>query len=293
MSRKRITVEKAISCANERGYDLISTDIPNSKSLVDWRHRFCGFVFPMSYNNFNAKHGCPKCAVKARYVNIVLNIDIARQRGLERNLELISTRYDHSKASLDWRHTSCGTIFDATLNDISADKSCPTCAGNEKLTIEIARTRGFIKGYKLISPNYSGIDHKMDWECLKCLFLFPMSLHDIDGDHGCPKCALKYNKWEDAFFAKLLVLFPYLKPRAKGFLKNKRFHTDIWDPNNRKALELDGDHWHDRPIQAESDARKNQEYADANIQLLRIKYSEFKKDPESSYQKAVAFLTTE
>jgi very-short-patch-repair endonuclease len=159
------------------------------------------------------------------------------------------------------------------------------------LALEEVRVRGLEKKFYLNSEIYQGVLSLLNWSCMAEWHPFSMTFGNVSQGRGCPVCALKYNKWEDSVFDQLVLKFPYLKQRIRRLLETKSFQIDIWDPKNLKAVELDGDYWHSQPKQISRDLLKNQECLDANIQLLRVKYSEYMKDPELALAKIIQFLS--
>lgn len=217
-------------------------------------------------------------------------IEYVRQKGLEKGFYLNSEAYINCMTALNWSCVAEWHMFPSSWNNIDQNKGCPYCAGLKKHTIEYVRKIGLEKGFYLNSETYPNSKALLSWSCLSEWHHTKKRFNDIDQGQGCPGCCDNLG-WQTDFYAYLVKHFPHLLTEQR-VLKNKRFRTDVWDPVNRKALELDGDYWHDRPRNREIDARKNKEYEELKIELLRIRFYEWQKDPDFWYKKALCFFSS-
>jgi hypothetical protein len=236
-----------------------------------------------------AKCGCSMCAPNAPVTQ-----EEDDKKAIERGFIPLSP-YLGSSIHRKYRCKSKGHVFPARPSNISSGFGCPKCA-KEKLAEQFRfnqeeAERKYLKcGFKLkdVYVN-SKTAHKSI--CVIEGHLVGVSLSNAQNRKRCPECFKTRRGWQELVFNRLLIKFPYLQDEVK-VLKNKRFKTDIWDPINRRALELDGDYWHEQPETVESDVRKNNEYKDLKIEVLRVKYSEWKKNPEFEFEQIVRFLSS-
>jgi hypothetical protein len=288
----KLTIEEVRARGLEKGFYLNSETYINAHGLLNWSCKAQWHSFPANWSNISQDKGCPDCAQQRIDDANRLSIEYIRKVGLEKGFYLNSETYINNRALLDWSCKIGWHHFKACFYSIDQNQGCPDCFNeNRGNDIEYVRKVGLEKGFYLNSETYINGKTLLSWSCVAEWHPFKMRFSNIDQNQGCSMCALKYNKWEDGIFSKLLAIFPYLLQKTKRILKNKRFHLDIWDPTNRKAVELDGDYWHNRPKQIESDIRKNQECVDAGVRLLRVKFSDYTKNPEVQWAKIIEFLS--
>jgi rubredoxin len=283
MAKKTLNIEEVRARGLEKGVYLNSEIYSGNRMLLSWSCVAEWHPFPSTWSDISQDHSCPTCAGNKK-----LTIEQVRKVGFEKGSYLNSEIYQNSSTKLDWNCIAEWHNFKMTYADISQDHGCPYCAGVAKLTVEYVYRVGFEKGFYLNSEIYTNSKTLLSWSCVAEWHSFKASWSNINNGDGCPGCRDNLG-WQTDFYYNLLKFIPNLLKEQK-VLKNKKFKTDIWDPVNNQALELDGDYWHTLPKTIEIDIRKNQEYADAGIKLLRIKYSEWKKNPELSFQQAVHFF---
>lgn len=242
----------------------------------------CGHDTLKRLNDAQQGYGCDDCNGNVKHTQEEA-VSIYLEHGF-----ILKDTYLNSRAKHKCLCVVNGHKVTPSLGSVLMGSGCFGCVGKVKYTQEEAEKFYISKGFILIDT-YVNNSTSHSCKCVAKNHKVKKQLTHIQQDSGCPTCALKYNKWEDGVFVKLSTVFPHLLPKAR-VLKNKRFHLDVWDPVNRKAVELDGDYWHDLPKHTASDHRKNKECQDAGIKLLRIKYSQYMKDPQASLDLAIAFL---
>jgi hypothetical protein len=95
---------------------------------------------------------------------------------------------------------------------------------------------------------------------------------NIQQGNWCPECSKKYDKAQTELYDFVKQFYPDALLNVDGLLKNKRFELDIYIPSIKKAIELDGEYWHNKPGAIERDLRKDNECLEVGIELLRIPY---------------------
>lgn len=73
-------------------------------------------------------------------------------------------------------------------------------------------------------------------------------------------------------------------------LKNKIVLPDFIDLNSGKIIEFDGDYWHGKPGNIKRDAKRDKAIREAGYEVIHIKESEFKLDPDGTINKCIQFL---
>ena len=121
--------------------------------------------------------------------------------------------------------------------------------------------------------------------------------NNIQRGQWCPHCARKVSKPEVQLLKFIQQLYPDAQ-KCRGLLKNQKFELDIYMPSLKKAIEYDGEHWHYSEWAIshkipQRDALKNQQCAEAGIQLLRIRERDYLANPEAVKQQILEFLKSE
>ena len=110
-------------------------------------------------------------------------------------------------------------------------------------------------------------------------------------DTWCPWCCSKISKPEIELRDFVRLHYPdTLDKPARKLLLSKRLELDIWVPSLRRAIEFDGERWHQRPETVERDLRKDAECLQVGIRLLRVKYKDYVKNTEAVRQRVLEFL---
>lgn len=283
---KRLEIEEVRLRGLEKGSVLKSTVYLNCMIKLDWECVAFGHPFKMKFNDIDQDHGCKICADNSKKKSFeYVNNYISKQRDV-----LISDVYENSYSTDLIIKCSRNHIYPMNWNDYQQGSRCPECdLENRFLKYEYVKQEIEKEGETLLSSKYENA-HAYLYILCKTKHEYRVSWHNHYAGLRCPRCPGRYRKWQNGVYEQLLKLFPHLMHEQR-VLKNYRFKTDVWDTIGRKAVELDGDYWHGRSVTIESDIRKNKEYADAGIRLLRVKYSEYMKDPEGELAKIVQFLS--
>ena len=135
-------------------------------------------------------------------------------------------------------------------------------------------------------------DHSLEkcsWTC-KEGHDFTMKPNNVQQGQWCPRCSHTISRSEQALFAWIREIYPDAQPNVRGLLPNKRMELDIWVPSISKAIEFDGDYWHDQEDARRRDLIKNRETARLGIALMRVRYSDWVADPETTKIQIKLFL---
>jgi hypothetical protein len=124
---------------------------------------------------------------------------------------------------------------------------------------------------KCLSIEYINTDTKYQWECNKKHQWIATS-NSIRSGQWCPTCAKTNDKAQTEVYDFVKQFRPDALFNVKGLLKSKRLELDVYVPSLNKAVELDGEHWHNMSEAIERDSRKNNECLEVGIGLLRISY---------------------
>jgi hypothetical protein len=280
--RRQLTLKDAQDAARKREGECLSTDYEGVNSVMLWQCKFKHEAWPMSLNSVrNRGHWCPTCAG-----NLRLDLSIAQQAALKRGGRCLSTDYRGSRHDLEWA-CRLGHKWEASLNEVKdAGRWCPTCAGNQRLDISVARQVALEKGGKCLSDTYVNSISRLEWIC-KFGHIWSATLNSVkDRKTWCPRCRESKGETETrAIFEELLsASFPKTRPSFLGGLELDGYNEDL-----SLAFEYNGfQHYEFVPYfhpnglpdliaQKERDERKKQLCDDDGITLITVPYNETDK----------------
>jgi hypothetical protein len=224
-----------------------------------------------------------------------LTIENVKEFGKTRGYRLISTIYVNATTKLEWRCPK-GHLCHIRIADLKSGRGCGTCGAKNralnypKNTVEWLRDIGAQKNCVLLCNTYTRSMDKYKWKCNKCSYKFdalPFNLRRYA--IGCPRCA---HYGPSTGQKKVYNFVKTYYPDALQEHPLERFKLDIFIPSLNKAIEYDGDYWHERQDAKSRDARKQISCKKSKIYLLRIKESEFKQNEELTLKKVLEFLNT-
>lgn len=230
----------------------------------------CSYEFLQIPSSVQQGFGCARCS------GMVRTQKDCEKDAEARHLIFMSIYSGSCMAYHEYMCKVCLFSFLAKPNSVQQGTGCARCSGKLQKTQNVCEAEA-LKCDLLFKSVYSGHSKtRHNYECLICKHRFTARPDAIQQGQRCPKCAKKYNRgFENAIFNGLLYSFPDALQNIKGVLPNKRFELDVWVPSLRKAIECDG--WHNKPESAERDARKNKECKEVGVELLRLKYSDYKR----------------
>ena len=181
------TIEVAQELARERGGVCLSDTYKNSRAKLEWR---CAAGHEWKASLDSVKHGrtwCPTCSRCSRSAQ--LSIEVASMLAEAKGGVCLSTEYKNIALKLHWRCAS-GHEFYASLNTVkNIGTWCPHCAGNAKLSIQIAQQLAKEKGGHCLSDVYRNSGALLQWACAQG-HSWKASLNSIRHHRSwCPTCA--------------------------------------------------------------------------------------------------------
>lgn len=242
----KLTVEEISDYMNSRDeYECLNPEDFSSKIKMIFLHKTCGEIFKMKWNNFRSNQGCPSCGFKKRIISYSVN---------------------------SAKGNSLGEFFPNIAKEIDLEK-------NVKLNpFEI--------------PTMSG--KKIWWKCSVCECSWASSVCNRTlHAKSCPNCNIM-SSGEFEIERTLKEVFEMTED--VDFFKQKTFENcvyinklrfDFYIPSENLCIEFNGKQ-HYEPIdfyggmdnfikQKKRDAVKKKYCKNMKINLLVIKYSDFKK----------------
>jgi hypothetical protein len=159
-NNKPLSLEEIQQVALYRGGVLISTEIVNSKTKVEWQ---CSNGHTWQATPSKVKNGswCPICSNHRP-----ISIEDMRQIALDRGGICESTEIVNSKTKVKWRCAN-GHTWLATPSHIKRGTWCPMCSKQWPLSIEVLQQIASEKGGALVSHEIVNAKTKVKWCCKK------------------------------------------------------------------------------------------------------------------------------
>ena len=249
--------------------------LPSSNKKIWWKckkgHEWITFI-----NNRSAGKGCPYCAgQKVCEDNCLATVNpklVKEWHPTKNGLLTPEGVLPNSDKEVSWR-CSKGHDWVAAVKTRNKGNGCPYCAnkktneGNCLATMNpvLAKEWHPTKNGALKPQNITpGSNKKVWWQC-KRGHEWEAVASSRNAGTGCPKCSSSTSQLELRVFTELKHLFANVENRKKLF----KVECDIYLPEIKLAIEIDGAYWHKNKERA--DKGKNKALQDKNIFLLRVR----------------------
>jgi len=254
-------------------------------------HNKCGHDYKVSYTKFRDGDRCPKCAG---------NIPPTPEEFREEIFNLTNGEYEvlgdyvNNKTEIEFFHNLCGEPFSVTPKQFKGvgkkkPNRCPYCSGY-KLSQRMVNT--LIKNlsndeYEVIGE-YISYNEPFKVRHRKCENEYSVTVTNFKAGCRCPKCNTFNNvsnlekevsSFIESFYSKEISL------SNRKILKNSK-QIDIYCPEDKIAIEVDGLYWHSdnqklfEPKDKNYHLNKTLECQEKDIRLIHIFEDEwlYKKD---------------
>ena len=182
----KLTLKECQEFAISRGGECLSTEYINARTSMEWKCEE-NHTWPATFDCVkNGGNWCPTCARNAK-----LTLEECQKFAISRGGECLSTEYINSEFHMQWKCEKNHTWF-ATFHKIKNQQTwCPTCSGNEKLSLEECQELAISKGGKCLSTEYINAQTRMEWKCKE--ESHPSWLANFNGvkhaNTWCPYCS--------------------------------------------------------------------------------------------------------
>ncbi|MBL0341195.1 MAG: hypothetical protein IPP71_09830 [Bacteroidetes bacterium] len=171
--------------AIENGFKILTNSVKENISTthLEWQ---CskGHLWSATAAKMKIKNSCSACTkedVRKSYLEQIRKIAISKGG------KCVSDEYLNNYTHLEFR-CKMGHVFFANANNIKTGYWCAHCSGNAKLTIDIFKELAISHGGQLISKEYIGIDHSLNWKC-KEGHAFHLTGYSVKNNNNwCPHC---------------------------------------------------------------------------------------------------------
>jgi hypothetical protein len=276
----RISYEDVNKYYNANNYILLENEYLNYNVKMK---TMCpsGHIFSMNYNNFHQGMRCPICRIE----RLKHPYNFVKLWYKKIGYILRETNYVNGSVKME---TECpsGHIFFMTFDSFKRKKEgrCPICAGNQRHSIEFIRGQYEKSGYELLEPKYTNNITKMKTKCDNG-HIYYSTYSTFNSGHRCPVCweNQKYSKGEKEIYEYVKQIYSgTVIPNDKTqIIKEKTgnyLELDIWIPELNKAIEYNGEYWHNLKRVRNNDFLKQQRCKELGIDLLVIKEKDWQKN---------------
>lgn len=173
-------------------YKILKPFIEDEET-VPFKHLECGHVFERTVASFLRAKGkifCPKCREKAHLDSVVEKL---KNKYDNEYLICDIKKYGNVRTPLDFKHTTCGHIFESNLEKMLNNKTipCPKCNPNSK-TIESFKSKMYekCKGEYTLTGEFKGFSKKTTFRHKTCGRGFSKTPHNfLTSNIPCTHCS--------------------------------------------------------------------------------------------------------
>lgn len=269
---------------------LISTEYVNAKTKLSLRC-YCGNLFEVNLNKFKNQNQrqCQECGKEILFSQRRVPIERIRKEINDRGATLISETYKANNIPIEIR-CKCGKIFKRYYSNIqqsTGEIRCRSCISIENNLLTIEYVKNFIEANTdciLISDEYINCRKSLKIKC-SCGNVFKRNWNNFynNNQRRCDKCANVQSKGElkiEGILLKNDIEF-ISEYRFENCKYKRKLPFDFYLPKYNLVIEYDGElHFKETALfdlkaQQKRDNIKNEFCKENNINLLRIKYSDF------------------
>lgn len=201
------SVKDMSALASRNGGKLISQDIPNSSTKVEWEcalgHRW--FATP---TKIKRGRWCPKCKNLKVGEYLRGNIEQMRAVAQKRGGLCLSDIYKDSQTKLLWQCKN-EHQWQAAPANITRGQWCPHCSGNIAKTIQEIKDFAKSKGGECLSGFYKNRSTKLEWKCAVGHTWTAPAFQVVYDGTWCPICSSKISERICRTIFEQIFLYPF------------------------------------------------------------------------------------
>jgi len=283
---KKLTYEYVKEKIEKIGYKLLSKEYKNASVKLEIK---CskGHQYKATYNHFRQGERCPVCCNNQKY-----SYNYIKKQFEKEDYKLLSDKYENGLVKLK---VECPEYhqYEVKYNNFQQGNRCPICAGTQKLNFLYIKNQIENVGYRLLSKKYKNVKTKLEIECPKG-HQYNVKYNKFQQGQRCPICwnISKYSRSEKDCLDIVKQISneviiendrtQIINPKTNQFLE-----LDIWIPSLKKAIEFNGEYWHDNNYK---DNIKNQRCKEKNIDILTIWYQDWIDNRENEIDRMKGFI---
>lgn len=174
-------------------------------------------------------------------------------------------------------------------------KRCPYCNNNARIKIEDVKESMLKENYILLSNKYINAHTHLKYMCPKGhINKMTWSNWNHKRKFRCPQCIGKISKQEEEIQKFLLAnnvdFISNDKTVLVNPLTNKALELDLWFSNKNKAIEFNGEYWHNKNERMRVDIIKQKLCVELGIELLIIFFKDYVENKERELSKILEFI---
>jgi len=276
MARKKLTIKYIREQFIEEGYELLTEIYENAKQKLDYicpeGHNHC-----ITWSDWKSGRRCFCCSNRNKGNYKRMNIHFIRSEFAKERYQLLTAKYKNQYQKLKYICFN-GHKHSISWNNWQQGARCPYCSGKAKPTIEFIRSEFKKEGWRFESIEYINNNRKLDYICTNG---HKHSINWGNWQQGkrCPYCIGIISKGEIEIrnFVKSLGIEVSSNDRNQIFNPKTgyAFELDIFMPNLNKAIEYNGEYWHQ---DKSKDLLKQKLCEEKEINLLTIWDKEWKTE---------------
>jgi hypothetical protein len=187
---RKFLIDDVIKVFEDKGCTLLSNVYVSSNSKLKY---ICKFhpdrVQLITFLDFKSrKYCCPYCSKKVKYT-----IKEAKEIFNSRGYELLETEYKNVNTKMKYicyKHKD--KSLSISLHNLMNNKGCPYCGGNPRYLYEEVKEEFKLRGYELISKEYTDSHSKLDYVCpVHAEEINSISFTSLLNGNGCKYCGLR------------------------------------------------------------------------------------------------------
>ena len=299
---RKTTTESFIKEINNlySGEFTILSKFINSTTKIKVKHNKCGYIFDIVPYNLKKRGRCPKCSKLNGYNKHKIGLDNLIKRvkeipKLKDDYEILPNQeYINNNTKIKVKHLVCNYVYEVTPSNLLAGRGCPHCSKKQKYTTE-SYQKALGNNYKVLSEYITNKDpitvqHKCGyiWTARALDILHP---YNKDKNHieRCPYCNAKSlgEKRIRDYLLKMNISFEeefkfsdckYKRPLPFDFkidYEDGSFILIEYDGRQHFEGNAFNSNEEQFKIQQKRDEIKNNYCKSHNIELLRIKYTDY------------------
>ncbi len=284
---------------NTKGYILLDEMYHNTKTklnLVCSKGHKCSITFDNFKNN---NVGCRKCYHAKSNTTQKRSGDAIRKTVEDMGYTLVDdlNTYENDSCKVSIKCKNGHILF----KRVSKIKSvCDLCRKHHivdnKQRNEFSYIKNYIEevGYMLLTGSYYHGKQKLSIRC-DSGHIFNMVWNNFQQGQRCPVCFSQGRSYKEESIGKYisnLIDGVILRDRSTVInpLTNRSLELDVWIPSLNKAIEFNGDYWHNTEITRKRDNIKKEQCKIQGIELLVIDEKEYDQSPDQYRSKIKEFV---
>jgi len=268
------------------GDKLLSKEYISSKHKLTIRCKN-GHIYKIKFNDYRNGHRCAVCAGNKK-----LTYESVKHYITQHGYTLLSKSYVNSQTKLVLKcpHEH---VYEATFSKFKSGHRCPKCAIiNKRYSQKYVEEQLNKEGYELLT-NYVNSRTPIKVKCPKG-HIYETKWNYFQSGNRCPKCYTIIPKAEKEIFNYLKNLGHEVELHNRSILYNtvsgRYLELDLFIVDLCKAIEFNGEYWHNNDETVYRDELKIQLSLHKNLDLLIIKENAWKFDVSCIYRAIDKFI---